>query len=244
MEYKADLHIHTVLSPCGSLEMSPKLIIQKAKSIGLSIIGITDHNSTLNAEVAVKLGYENGIFVVPGAEITTKEEVHCLCFMPDLDTLALFELFIESQRNINSVSVGNKFEQLIVDEDENIIGEIDSYLVGALNIGISDLQKKVTSLNGIFIPAHVDRPYFSLSSQLGFIPTDLEFDVLEITPYAEKNGFFETFPWFSGYNYINSSDAHYLQDVGKAVTIFNLEELSFDCLKEAIKTYNIIHYKK
>lgn len=45
--YKADLHIHSVLSPCGSLDMSPKNIVQSALDKELEIIAITDHNSTL-----------------------------------------------------------------------------------------------------------------------------------------------------------------------------------------------------
>jgi PHP family Zn ribbon phosphoesterase len=96
VKYKADLHIHTVLSPCGDIEMSPVKIIDAAMSKGLNIIGITDHNSTLNAIVTAKLGEKAGIFVMCGAEITTREEVHCLCFMPNYEGLQHFQSFINS----------------------------------------------------------------------------------------------------------------------------------------------------
>ena len=76
MKYKADLHIHSVLSPCGDLDMSPANIIAKALEKNIEIIGITDHNSTLNAEIVQKLGRQNKVWVVAGAEITTKEEIH------------------------------------------------------------------------------------------------------------------------------------------------------------------------
>ena len=48
MQFKADMHIHSVLSPCGDIEMSPSAIVAQAKAKGLDIIGLTDHNSTLN----------------------------------------------------------------------------------------------------------------------------------------------------------------------------------------------------
>ena len=31
MQYKADMHIHSLLSPCGDIEMSPSAIVAKAK---------------------------------------------------------------------------------------------------------------------------------------------------------------------------------------------------------------------
>lgn len=241
MIYKSDLHIHTVLSPCASLEMSPSLIINQAKRKGLDIIGIADHNSTRNAEITYEIAKKNNLLVLTGAEITTKEEVHCLCFMPDIPSLIEFENFIESKRNTNIDFYRKKFEQYVVDENENIIDEIQHYLIDAIDVSISDLQKKVDQMNGIFIPAHVDRAYFSLSSQLGFVPKDLKFDVLEITPHANKNDFFETFPWFKDYKYITNSDAHVLADIGKAYTelIIN-EELSFQAVKNALNSYSLI----
>ncbi|RMD59308.1 MAG: PHP domain-containing protein, partial [Nitrospirae bacterium] len=51
--FVADLHVHTCLSPCADIDMSPLRIIEKAKSKSIDIIGITDHNSSENAEVAV-----------------------------------------------------------------------------------------------------------------------------------------------------------------------------------------------
>ena len=88
MQFKADMHIHSVLSPCGDIEMSPAAIVMTAKGRGLDIIGLTDHNSTLNAEVTRRIGEREGLHVLMGAEVTTKEEVHCLGFMPDEQKLA------------------------------------------------------------------------------------------------------------------------------------------------------------
>ena len=38
MDIRADLHIHTVLSPCGDLEMSPENILHFAQIQGLKSI--------------------------------------------------------------------------------------------------------------------------------------------------------------------------------------------------------------
>jgi predicted metal-dependent phosphoesterase TrpH len=88
--YKADLHIHTVLSPCGDLEMSPSNIIRQAKEQKLDIIGITDHNSTRHCKLTAELGERQGIFVLTGVEITTREEVHCLAFFEKPESIDIF----------------------------------------------------------------------------------------------------------------------------------------------------------
>jgi len=46
---RADLHIHTCLSPCAQREMVPTAIVKRAKAAGLDMIGICDHNSAENA---------------------------------------------------------------------------------------------------------------------------------------------------------------------------------------------------
>ena len=52
--YKADLHIHTVLSPCGDLEMSPTAIVERALSRGLDMIAIPGETpeATISAIIA------------------------------------------------------------------------------------------------------------------------------------------------------------------------------------------------
>ena len=59
--FKADLHIHTLLSPCGDLDMTPDEIVRLAKKCGLDIIGITDHNSTKHGKLAREYGRQAGV---------------------------------------------------------------------------------------------------------------------------------------------------------------------------------------
>jgi predicted metal-dependent phosphoesterase TrpH len=46
---RADLHIHTCLSPCGELAMSPRAVVEGARAARLDLIAVTDHNTTENA---------------------------------------------------------------------------------------------------------------------------------------------------------------------------------------------------
>ena len=94
--FRADLHIHTVLSACANLEMSPGTIVRKAKENNLDLIAITDHNSTLNCSLVKELANEEGIAVICGAEVTTREEVHCLAYFKDLETMELFQLYLDA----------------------------------------------------------------------------------------------------------------------------------------------------
>jgi PHP family Zn ribbon phosphoesterase len=232
MLYKADLHIHTVLSPCGDLDMSPSLIINKAKEKGLDIIGITDHNSTKNAVVCKKIGIENGVFVMLGAEVTSKEEVHCLCFMPDEMTLSVFQKYLDiniNKKKNKPIFFGNQF---VTDENENILGEEEILLIQSINQTIYQISKKVDSLGGIFIPAHIDAHRNSIGSQLGFVPDDLKFNALEMINKTDEKLTRYKVP--KDASVISSSDAHYLKDIAKRFTELDLVQVNFENIKDSI----------
>ena len=84
MKYYYDLHLHSCLSPCGDMDMTPNNIVGMAKLLGLDVIALTDHNSTLNCQAVIKVGKENGLCVIPGMELTTAEEIHVVCLFPTL----------------------------------------------------------------------------------------------------------------------------------------------------------------
>ena len=236
--YRADLHIHTVLSPCGDLEMTPANIINKAKKSGLQIIGITDHNSTKNALLVKRLAEKEGIFVLTGSEITTKEEVHCLAFFEFEDQLAQFQQFLDEQITIIPNPDGHFGYQPVVDENDNILELIPNYLPAALKSGINEVQQKVESLSGIFIPAHVDRPSNGLFSQLGFIPSGLKFDAMGISGFSSEKDVRKHYVLGKEITLIRNSDAHYLQQIGEICTRFWLEEINFSEIKSALNQQN------
>jgi 3',5'-nucleoside bisphosphate phosphatase len=225
--YRADLHTHTVLSPCGDLEMSPRNIIGAAVEKGIDIIGITDHNSTRNAQLVKRLGEEEGVFVLTGAEVTTREEIHCLTFFEKEEELAEFQGWIE--KNITRIpnSPARFGYQVVLDEDENIVDEIEYLLIMSLSRSIDELEKKVHELNGLFIPAHVDRKVNSILSQLGFFPPAIRYDAIEITPNCRYEELVRKHTIVADLPVIHSSDSHFLPDVGKTYTNFLMEGLSF-----------------
>ncbi|MDK2908547.1 MAG: hypothetical protein PWR20_114 [Bacteroidales bacterium] len=233
-QYKADLHIHTLLSPCGDLEMSPRNIISAAKKRGLHIIGITDHNSTFQAPLVKELGQEVGLFVLCGAEVTTREEIHCLAFFEDDHTLELFQKYIED--HIPHIpNVPDKFGyQVVVDREETILQHYPWLLINGLDQSLEEVAAKVHSLQGIFIPAHVSRPKFSIISQLGFIPPDLDADALEISRHTTREELFEQFSYLMRWSVIQSSDAHFPEDIGLVYSLFEMEKPSFEEIKKAL----------
>jgi len=229
--YRADLHVHTVLSPCGDMEMAPAFIIRRAKERGLDIVGITDHNSVLQCAEVKRIGEREGIFVLCGAEVTTQEEVHCLAFMENLEKLTLFQEYLA--RHLPPVK--NKPDlfgyQLVVNEQEEVIDEAPYLLISALNQSIDQVEREVHRLGGLFIPAHIDKQKDSLLSQLGFVPPDLQVDALEISYRACPDKFLKQ-P--QKHNYISSSDAHYPDEFSRRQTLFHMEALTFDEVRKAL----------
>lgn len=232
---KADLHIHTVLSPCGDLDMSPVRIVEEAEKKGLDIIGITDHNTTRHCRLISELANDKGIFVMQGAEVTTKEEVHFLAFFENNDTLNKFQEFLDE--NLPEImNDPSKFGyQVEVDRDEMIIYEEKKLLLNAIKKSISELEIFVHSLKGLFIPAHIDRKKNSIYSQLGFIPSDFNADALEISRANSPEVFKSLHPEVKGFSVVRNSDAHRLEDIGAASTMLQVEKPSFSEVFMAIK---------
>jgi PHP family Zn ribbon phosphoesterase len=235
-KFRADLHVHSVLSPCGDLDMSPTRIILEARKKNIDILGISDHNSTYHCRLMMELGKEAGIFILPGVEINTQEEIHCLAFFENADLTDIFQIFLDEHLPY----VPNKKElfgeQLIVDRNESIIGEIDSLLVSGLEADIYSVEKEIKRLGGIFIPAHIDRPYNSILSQLGFLPPDLQFDALEVSARTSVSAFRKLHPELDQITLITNSDAHHPDFLGRATTNFRIEEPSFKEILMALRT--------
>ncbi len=236
--FSADLHIHTVLSPCGDLDMSPGRIVEEASRKGLDIIGITDHNSTLQCRITARLAYDKGIYVMQGAEVTTKEEVHCLAFFENSTALGKFQEFLDSSLPAIMNDPDKFGHQVVVDENELIIYEEKKLLFGALNKSLEEVESFVHSLNGLFIPAHIDRRKNSIYSQLGFLPPDLKADALEVSFASSPEKFASMHPEIKTFPIIRSSDAHLPADIGRERTGFYMLNASFQEISEAIAGLN------
>jgi len=233
--FRADLHIHTVLSPCGDLDMSPENIISQAVKKDLDIIGITDHNTTRHCSLITKIASEKGIFVMQGAEITTKEEVHCLAFFEKTDSLNKLQVFLDAYLPdlMNDPEIFGP--QVQIDENENIIYEEKRLLINALTKSFKEIEIFVHSLDGLFIPAHIDKMKNSIYSQLGFLPENMNADALEISGATSPEKFAAIHPEIKKYSLIRCSDAHFPDRIGTSSTRFYLEEPSFSEIRMALK---------
>jgi PHP family Zn ribbon phosphoesterase len=232
--FRADLHIHTVLSPCGDLDMSPVQIVDLIRLQNINIVAITDHNATHHGPLVRRLAEPYGIKVFFGAEVTSKEEAHLLCLFEEEEQRVAFQEFID----LNLPQIPNKPEkfgyQVVVNEAEDILQEIEYLLISALAVGVNQIEHEVHRLGGLFIPAHVDKPRYSLTSQLGFIPSDLNFDALELSRNTSTEVFLASNRYLKQQRFVRNSDAHYLSDIGKQTTSFNIEEPTLSEMKMAL----------
>ncbi len=234
-EYHADLHVHTVLSPCGDLEMSPRNIVRQAVIKKIDILGITDHNSTYHTKVIYDLAREEGIEVYFGCEVCTREEVHCLALFESHVLCQSFQKFLDEHLSDVKNNPERFGYQVVVDKNENIIKQVDKSLISGLKASIEEVEREVHRLKGIFIPAHIDRPYSSIISQLGFIPMDLNIDAVEISKNVIFNDFVGKNKWVEKYTIVQNSDAHYLGNLGDVTTLLRMESTSFNEFRKALK---------
>ena len=232
--FRADLHIHTVLSPCGDLEMSPAAIVETAARRGIDILGIADHNSTKHGPLISKLAQKMGIFVLCGAEVTTREEAHCLAFFENFEILTAFQQYLD--RHLPDIKNDPRYfgYQVVLDEEEMIVEEEERLLISGLDQSLDQIEEEVHRLGGLFIPAHIDRPKFSLTSQLGFVPPGIKADALEISGFTTPEQISKQFPWIASYTFIRSSDAHHPDAIGSGITVFEMERRSFDEIRKAL----------
>lgn len=231
--FKADLHIHTCLSPCGNLEMSPRNIVRTAREKGMELIAVTDHNSTRNVRPCVEIGKGLGLFVIPGCEVNTQEEVHCLCYFPDLEALDVFQQYLDGKIPDIKNDPDLFGYQVAVDKDDVIVYEEERSLYTGIRDDIEGVRQKVHSQGGIFVPAHVDRMKNGIYGQLGFIPSDLHYDALEISRRIHPEDFLRQHPELVAKKILRSSDAHFLSHIASVHTDFHMDELNWESFKKA-----------
>jgi PHP family Zn ribbon phosphoesterase len=128
--------------------------------------------------------------------------------------------------------------QVQVDEDENVVYEEKRLLINAISKSFEETEAFIHSMNGLFIPAHLNRPKNSIYSQLGFLPDKLNADAVEISRATTSEQFIAVHPEVKNFTVLRNSDAHYPQDIGTAFTLFYIEEATFNEIKQALKKEN------
>lgn len=183
-------------------------------------------------QTCVEIGKKNGIFVIPGCEVATQEEVHCLAYFPDMEATNAFQRYLDEHLPDMKNDTSVFGYQVAVDENDTIIYEEDKLLIMGLNQDIESVAKKVAELGGIFVPAHIDKAKNSIFSQLGFIPFDLKYDALEVSRHITPENFLKVHPELAEKLFLRSSDAHYTQDIASVHTCLTMESLNWESFKK------------
>lgn len=242
MRITADLHIHSTLSPCGSLEMSPAAIVRRAAELALDLIAVTDHNSMENGFTAAALGQKAGIKVLFGMEAQTREDVHILCYFEDRLQAERFNGHIYRLLPGTANNPDYFGDQVVVDEEDNIVRHEEKLLLNALDISVPELVDLVRRHDGLVVPAHVEAPPFGLLVNLGMVPAELEGSPLEIACDTPRERVLRDFPALAGHPLLRNSDAHFLKDIGRARTVFSAPSATLPMLLAAAKarTFHVV----
>lgn len=238
-----DLHIHSALSPCGDVMMTPGNLVGMAKINGLDAIALTDHNAMHNIDAALKIGEAYEMVVVPGMELETTEEIHVVCLFPDTEKLRSFQdVVVDSYGPKIPANRPDIFgKQLIYNEEDEECGELERMLLIPSGITIDDVFGIVEELGGIAFPAHVDRDSYSALTTLGALPYGYKNGFVEISCECDKEELLKTYPELANYKLLPSSDAHYIdriQEAGGAELL--VDELSPKGVIEALKNSRIV----
>lgn len=220
-----DLHIHSALSPCGEGEMTPNNIVNMAILKELDYIAVTDHNSAKNLPAVMAVAEGSGMAVLPGIEVTTKEEAHVLAYFDNLAAaMALDEILYDRLPAImNQEEIFGP--QLIIDETDHVVGQVDKLLISATDMGITELDQIVSELGGVIVPAHIDRSAYSVVASLGFIPPDLAIHTCELSKQADLEDIKKKRWFFKDYAFIQSSDAHQLEDIAERDYLIEIDDM-------------------
>jgi 3',5'-nucleoside bisphosphate phosphatase len=221
MNIYADLHIHSCLSPCGDVDMTPGNICAMAKIKGLQAIAITDHNSARNLTSAKTAADINNLVLLPGMEITTREEVHLLAYFPSVEKALEMGHFLFS--HLPDIKNDPRLfgKQQVMDDSDACIGVEDKLLISATDLSLRQTVLEIVRHAGLPVPAHINRGANGLIQCLGFLPEDIVFPALEVSnalPVAPEI--------LNGKSVLHSSDAHRLEDILEAVFQLDVADVS------------------
>ena len=225
-----DLHIHSCLSPCGDGLMTPNNIVGMAFIKQLDVIAVCDHNSARNLPAIKEVADMMNVLLLPGMELTTREEAHMLCYFKTVEACVAFGEMIYA--HLPPIPNNEKFfgrQQVMNAQDEEIAVE-DRLLISALDLGFEECEKLIHAAGGLWVPAHINRGSNGVLNVPGFLPAGVHYDALEISKRV-------TMPPvdLTGYRLLESSDAHYLENILEPEFTLEAEERTVAAVFEAIR---------
>ena len=228
--YRADLHMHTALSPCASEEMTPPAMVAWAMEWGLDMIAISDHNAAGNIRAVQQAAEEFGgqVAVIPGMEITSAEEVHVLGLFPDVEVAEELGAKLRRLLSVADAQYYSFFgEQQLLDSQGREVGSETATLAWATPLDLDETVRLIHGAGGLAIAAHVDRKAFGVFSQLGVFPVEAGFDGVEVSRHVPRGA--EAMDRYTalGLPITSASDSHFLEEIGSAYTDLMLAEPTF-----------------
>lgn len=121
MLYAYDLHIHSCLSPCGSLDMTPNNIVNMSKIKGLDIIAVTDHNACDHVRTVYELGQQLGLLVLPGMEVQTKKKYTFYVISKASEDIESFDMALMPYKTKMPNNIKVFGQQSVLDAEDNFV---------------------------------------------------------------------------------------------------------------------------
>ncbi|HHV99547.1 MAG TPA: PHP domain-containing protein [Clostridiaceae bacterium] len=235
MRAAIDLHIHSALSPCADNSMTPNNIVNMAHLKGLDVIAVTDHNSAENAQAVLKCAKKAGMVAVAGMEIETMEEIHVVCLFPGIEEAMHVQRIVYDSLPPLKNRVDIFGEQLIMNENDEIIGDVDRLLLTATNLSVEDIFRIMKEVDGVALPAHADREAYGIIARLGGIPDYLDIKYLEISSTCNQSQFERQTRINGKYSLVRSSDAHSLGSILERESFLEMDEVSVKGLLDVLR---------
>ncbi len=232
--YIAELHVHTVLSPCAEVEMIPPLIVQQALARGINLMAVTDHNACANVAAVQQAAAGTGLVVLPGMEVQTREEVHVLCLFDGLEQALAWDVEVRAALPALENDGEHFGEQFVVDATGDFVRREGQLLLTSAQLSIETVCQRVARLGGVTIPAHVDRPAFGLIANLGLMPPGLPVAAVEVSRHLHPLEAAKRYPLLKGFPFLQGGDAHRLDEM-LGVNVLTLEAPTLTEIGQALR---------
>ncbi len=167
MIYYYDLHIHSVLSPCADILMTPNNIFNMANLKGLNIISVTDHNSLKQLAVCNEIAESYDLLFIPGVEISVSEGFHILCYFKTSGDAYKFDEFLQKHIEKKQYDSDRYGRQELTNAYDEVVDHYPYYLSPALPLSLKDIKKKLKGYEHLLFYAHIDRSSLSGIANLG-----------------------------------------------------------------------------
>ncbi len=228
-----DLHMHSVLSPCGDYLMTPNNILNMAMLNKLDIIAVTDHNSMLQLQTIKELSESYDFLIVYGCEVQV-EGGHLLIYFINYDEAMRFQQYLDQTLLKESYDADKYGEQIVCNVFDETLYTVDYYLLGDMQVSFKQLLLDLNDYNCIKVAAHIDKHSYSLLDKLT-IELSNYIDGIEVVNENNLDEIYKVYPHLKSKFVFKNSDAHQLTDINEDNNTIELKDLTTECLFEVIK---------